>query len=115
MPITDKITENIKAILVIAAIIGATLTGKWYFAPTSELKAMETAVNQRIAGVERGFKEYTTRQTISQIKDAMRKLEDRNGTDNPLMMVPNDREDYRQLMDELEYYKGILDDIKGEG
>lgn len=119
--------DGAKAITALIVLAGFILTGFAYFAKASDVRDLEEKVASRaatieleearadmlvrIAMVQKAFTEYSTRQTISQIRAAMREIEDRTGSDDPLHMGSRDRDDYRALTDELEYYQGILDSI----
>ena len=115
--------ENARYVLALTALGAAIGTGLAVFARASEVRELETVLRAEIIQVagsvlqnEAADMEYRTRQTISQIKAAMRKVIDRTGTDDPLQMGAPDRDDYRGLSDELEYYMNVLEKIqRGEG
>lgn len=105
----------IKAILALIIMLTAGVYGGMkYLATASELEKVEAVLTQRIVMNEQADKEYRLQRDIKDVRLEIRKIENTYGVDDPLQ-IPNirDREYYRDLNDQLEYFQKELERMKG--
>ena len=110
----EGLGNKAKAALALIALCGMILSGLAIFAKASELKEVEAKLTQMWAENTRDDKVYRIRENIHEIQDEMRKIENTYGVEDPLQ-IPNirDREYYRDLKDQLEYFKHELEKVEG--
>lgn len=99
------------ALFLVLVVVGG-YTGITYFAKASDLRIVEEECLAQIAGLGKAFTEYQARQAISDIKAEMRKVEDRTGVTDPILMPAPEADYYRYLMDQLEYQIQELEKLR---